>query len=165
MKRLTLIALLFIAGTVTALAQKNTVVGKWRPSSYIAEGMTVNLENPAETKKLLAEQMKKGTGTEPDSAQIEMIYNMVAGMISKMTLEFTDKGQAYVNVPDMAGTGMPTADTSTYVADYSKGIFTTTSKNEDGTLKKETSKFSFEGELLVVENTDKGEIIKLKRVK
>ena len=163
MKRICLIAFLIVTGTVATFAQQKTMVGKWKLSSISTGGMNVNVDNPAETKKLLADQIKKGTGTEPDSAQVEMMYNMVAPMFSSMTLEFTDKGIAYYTIPSPAGT--PTSDTASYVADYTKGTFTTTSKEEDGTDKKETSKFSFDGELLVVENAEKGEVIKLKRVK
>jgi hypothetical protein len=159
MKRLTLIAFLIAAGTASALAQSKTLVGKWKLSSISTEGITVNVDNPAETKKLLAEQMKKA-GQPSDSAQIEMMYNMVAPMFSSMTIEFTDKGKAFFYVPGPSGA---TSDTASYVADYTKGTFVTTSKTESGTEKKETSKFSFEGALLVVENEEKGELIKLKR--
>ena len=160
MKRLTLIALLFVAGSMAAIAQ-NSLVGKWKLSSYSGEGVNVNLDNPAETKKTFAEQLKKETGKETDSAQIEMVYNIVVPMFNSMTIEFTNKGKAYFNMPNAMGVSV--ADTVTYSADYTKGIFTTTSKTEDGNEKKETSKFSFKGALLVVENTEKGEIIKLKR--
>ena len=161
MKRLTLIALLFVVGTMAAMAQKNTIVGKWKLSSYTGEGMTVNVDNPAESKKQLAEQMKKGTGTEPDSAQVEMIYNSIAPMFAAMTFEFTDKGKAFVTVPD--ATGSSKTDTASYVVDYTTGTFTVTTKDA-GKDKVDSNKFRFDGELLAVE-TDKGEVIKFKRAK
>ena len=108
--------------------------------------------------------MKTATGKDADSAQIEMIYNMAAGTISKMIFEFTDKGKIIASVPDMTGMGMPASDTAAYVVDYEKGVFTTTSK-EDGNEKNETSKFHFDGEFLVVDYGSKGEVFKLKRMK
>jgi hypothetical protein len=165
MKRLTIICFLLAAGTITAFSQKNTVVGKWKPVSFTTQGISVNLDNPAETKKLIAGQISTATGKEADSAQVEMMYNMVAGMISKMSFEFTSKGQAISSIPDMAGMGIPTTDTASYVVDYEKGIITATSKQEDGTEKKEVSKFHFDGEFLVVDYDGKGEIFKLKREK
>jgi hypothetical protein len=159
MKRLTLIAVLFIAGSLAATAQ-NSLVGKWKLSSFIGEGTNVNLDNPAETKKALAEQLKKETGKDADSAQIEMMYNIVVPMFNSMTFEFTNKGVAYYSMPNEMG--LTVADTTAYVADYTKGILTTTSK-KDGTEKKESNKFRFEGGFLVIEDTDKGETFKLKK--
>ena len=158
MKRLTLIAFLIVAGTFSAFAQ-NSIVGKWKLSSFSGDGVTVNVDNPAETKRVLAEQLKKA-GQPSDSAQVEMMYNMVAPMFTSVTIEFTNKGQAYFNMPSPAG---GVTDTATYVVNHANSTFTTTSKTESGNEKKEISKYSFEGALLVVENTEKGEIIKLKR--
>lgn len=162
MKRLSLIAFLLVAGTISALAQGNTVVGKWKLSTFSTDGLTVNVDNPAETKKLLADQLKKATGSEPDSAQLEMMYNMVVPMFSSMSLEFTDKGKAIFNIP--GPDGKVASETGTYEIDNSKGTLSTVFKKEDGTEKKETLKFSFDSGLLVVENGDKGEITRLKRV-
>ena len=162
MKRLSLIALLLVAGTISALAQGNTVVGKWKLSTFTTDGLTVNVDNPAETKKLIASQLKKATGTEPDSAQVEMMYNMTVPMFSSMSLEFTDKGKAVFN---MAGQdGKVNSEAGTYELDKTKGTISTVFKNEDGTEKKETLKYSFDSGFLVVENPERGEITKLKRV-
>ena len=160
MKRLTLIVFMIIAGTTSVLAQNKSIIGKWKLSSFSGQGMNVDLDNPAETKKLIAEQMSK-QGT-IDSAQLEMSYNMLISMFGSIAFEFTDKGKAYFTKPSPFG-GEPVMDTVTYVADLKTGLFVTTQKTPGGEEKKDTGKISFDGDLLVMENSEEGVVLKLKR--
>ena len=160
MKHLLLIAFLVMAGT--AFAQKNTVVGKWGFASISTPDITVDLENPAEAKKYLVEQVKKESGTTPDSAQIEMAYTMMTSMFNQMTFEFNKEGKATFSAVGMDGS--TESETVQYTVDYDKGTLTTI-EMEDGKEKKETMKIRFEGDYLYMTKAEKNETIKVKKVK
>jgi hypothetical protein len=162
MKQMVLVAFLFLAGIGSAVAQKNSIVGKWTISSFSGDGMEINLDKPEATKKALAEQLKGATGSEPDSAQVEMTYKMLSSVFSTMVFEFNADGKAIFQAAGPMGEAK--SDTASYVVDYAKGTITTTSK-EDGEEKKESGKIRFEGDLMVWEQDGKKEIIRLKRIK
>jgi hypothetical protein len=162
MKKFLMIALLVVAGTSVAFAQKNSVVGKWQITGFSSEGMSIDLENPASGKKVLAEQLKKETGQTPDSATIEMTYNMMASMFSSMSCEFTQDGQAIFSMPDESGNTKK--DIAKYTVDYTAGTLTTI-ESKDGKQETDVMKIKFEGEYLSLDNTKKGEVLKIKRIK
>lgn len=160
MKHILLIGLLVVAGTT--FAQKNSVVGKWGFAAISTPDFSIDLENPAATKKYLADEVKKESGTVPDSAQLEMAYNMMSMMFKEMSFDFAADGKAVFTA--MGEDGGPKTESVKYTVDYAKGTLTTI-ETEDGKEKNETVKIRFEGDYLIMENTVKGETVKVKRVK
>jgi len=153
---------LSLAFVFSAQAQNKTIVGKWMISSFSGDGLSIDLDNPSVTKKTLAEQLKKEMGAEPDSSQIEMTYQMIIPMFNAMTFTFTTDGKAIYQTVDK--NGQLISDTASYSADFTKGILTTVSK-EGSEEKKESSGISFENDYLVLHHNERGEVIKLKRIK
>src|SRR5215212_3115453 len=129
LQRSLLIVLVVIIGTASANAQKNSIVGKWKVASLNVEGLSIDLENPEATRKLLADQIQKESGKTPDSATISMAYNMMTMIFEGMRMEFTASGKGIYVIPDPSS-GMKT-DTANYTVDYTKGVLNTVSK-EDG---------------------------------
>lgn len=161
MKQL-VVVFLSLALVFSAEAQNKTIVGKWMLSSFSGDGLSVDLENPTTTRKALAEQLKAQMGTEPDSSMIELTYQMLVPTFNAMSVTFTSDGKA---IYQSAGkNGQVISDTASYTADFTKGILTTVIKT-GGEEIKEVGAISFENELLVIRHEEKGEIIKMKRVK
>jgi len=162
MKHLLLVAFLAVAAGGQALAQKNSIVGKWNFASLSTPEFSFDLENPAATKKMIIEEVKKEGGAPLDSAMLDMAFNMMASAFKSMSFEFTADGQAVFSAPGEEG-GLK-KDIASYTVDYTKGTLTTT-ENIDGAEKKETIRISFAGDYLTMENVEKKEIIKVKRAK
>jgi hypothetical protein len=162
LQRSLFIGLLVIIGSGSAMAQKNTVVGKWKVAAIDIVGLSIDLENPVAAKKLLADQIKQ-SGQSADSATIEMAYSAMTMMLDKMYIEFTSDGKGIYVIPDpMAGTK---TDTAAYTVDYEKGLLNTV-KKEGGVDKKEQANIKFDGDYLtMVKNNEEKDTIKLKRVK
>lgn len=163
MKKQWLIVVAAVLLSVASFAQKNSIVGKWQIASIKTNGLDMNLENPAALKKMMSEQMEK-EGQKPDSAQLEMVFNMLTAVFNGMRMEFKADGTANFVVPNGQG-GEPKTEIAKYTADYTKGVLTTVS-NQKGTEKKEDMTFKFEGEYLILHKEDKGEegeTIKLKK--
>jgi hypothetical protein len=163
MKKQWLFALVAVLLSVASFAQKNSVVGKWQIASIKTGGLDMNLENPADLKKMMSEQMEK-EGRKPDSAQLEMVFNMLTAVFNGMRMEFKADGTANFVVPNPQG-GEPKTELAKYTADYAKGIMTTVS-TQKGTEKKEDMSFKFEGEYLILHKEGKGEegeTLKLKK--
>jgi hypothetical protein len=161
MKRLLLAGLVVLLGTVGAMAQ-NSIIGKWKVASVNAEGMTIDLEKPENTKKLLAAQFAKESGKEADSATINQMYTMFTTVFQGMSIEFTKSGMGIFTMSNPRESGVKT-DTARYTVDYAKGIMNTVSK-EEGKEKHEQMNIKFEGEYLVMAK-EEGETIRLKRSK
>ena len=162
MKRLFLFALLAVMACGAAVAQKNSVVGKWKIASINVDGMDLDLENPASIKKMLTEQIQKESGQVPDSNTVNMAYSMMAQALEGMRLEFTAGGKGFFEMPNPMGATQK--DTCSYTMDYATGIMKTVD-TKDG--KKEQMTFQFVGDYLVMTKQEaKGpEVVKLKRVK
>lgn len=163
MKNILLVALFAIIATSSGYAQKNTIVGKWKFASLSTPDFSMDVENPASTKKILLEEIKKEGGQAPDSATLEMAVNMMSSAFKSMSFEFTESGDAIFIAPDADGDGTKT-EKAKYTVDYDKGIFTTIEMVE-GKEKKETVKISFNGDYMTMENAEKKEVIKVKRDK
>jgi hypothetical protein len=161
MKKSFLVLVLFVFCGISALyAQTNSLVGKWKVASFKAEGIELDLENPEQIKKIMKEQMLKESGKAADSAQLEMIYQILTSTFSQIQMEFTRDGKAKFIVPNTGETDKP--KDATYTVDYTKGTLTTIEKGGV----KENLTFTFEGEYLVLTNPAKGnETFKLKRQK
>jgi hypothetical protein len=162
MKHILLIAFMAILGTGSVYAQKNTIVGKWKFASLSTPDFSMDIENPASTKKFLLEEIKKEGGQAPDSATLEMAVNMMSAAFKSMSFEFTESGDAIFIAPDEDGGTK--AEKAKYTVDYAKGTFTTI-ETVDGKEKKETIKISFNGDYMTMENVEKKEVIKVKRDK
>ena len=147
---------------VVGSAQTKSVVGKWKIASLQTPEMNIDLEDPASVRKMMSDQMEKGSGQKPDSAQLEMIVNMLTSTFRDLRMEFTSAGVANFTVPNPAGEAK--SEKGTYTADYAKGVLTTTMK--DGKQdKKETFNIRFEGDYLILGKTGEGssETLKLKK--
>jgi hypothetical protein len=147
---------------IPAVAQNKTVVGKWTVVGVNAEGMDIDLENPAKSKQQLAIQMQKETGAKADSASVEVAFATMASMIDGMTVEFTSKGKGIFFIP--LPSGEIKSDTASYTVDYAKGVMNTSSM-EGGVQVKDKLKIKFEGDYLTMINEEKNEAIKVKRIK
>ena len=148
--------------SIPVLAQKNNLVGKWSIISLDADGISINLEKPEESKLLFAAQIEKETGSKPDSVMVETAYASLSLMFASMNVEFTPAGKGIFTVP--LPSGEVKKDTSTYTVDYTNGILNTVSI-EEGLQKKDKIKIKFEGDYLTVINEEKNETIKVKRSK
>src|SRR5688572_12909976 len=141
------IALFILLLSVPALAQKNSVVGKWTIVSLDAEGISINLEKPEESKLRLAAQIEKKTGSKPDSAVLENAYAEMSSLVTGTIVEFTSSGKGIFYAP--MGSGEIKKDTATYTVDYEKGILNTISL-EEGQQINVITKIKFEGEYLTL---------------
>ncbi len=153
---------LSLAVVFSAQAQNKTIVGEWKISSFSGDGLSIDLENPSASKKALGEALKKEMGSEPDSSMIELTYNMLVPTFNSMSITFLNDGKAIYQSADKNGKII--SDTASYTADLTKGLLTTITK-EGEAEKKETGVISFENDLLVIRHDDRGETIKLKKVK
>ena len=159
---------LFIAGIVVLMAaggvqaQSNTIVGKWKIASLQGGGLSLDLENPENTRKALAEQIAKESGKPADSATLAQTLTMFTSMFENMSLEFTKDGKGIYIMGD--GMGGTKSDTATYTVDYAKGIVKTVSK-EEGQAKNEEMTIKFEGDYLTMVKVTDGETVKLRRIK
>jgi hypothetical protein len=157
-----IVAVFIMVLSIPAIAQKKTVVGKWKIVSLDAEGISINLEKPEESKLIFAAQIEKESGSKPDSAMVENAYSSLSTMFATMQLEFTTTGKGIYSVP-LPG-GDVKKDTATYTVDYTKGILNTTTI-EEGKKKTDNIKIKFEGDYLIMINDEKKETIKVKRSK
>lgn len=164
MKKQLLLFVLTLVLAVSGSAQTKSVVGKWKIASLQTAEMNINLEDPQSIRKMMADQMEKGSGQKPDSAQLEMIVNMLTSTFRDLRMEFTAEGEANFTVPNPQG-GEAKSEKGTYTADYAKGVMTTTMK-EGATNKKENFNIRFEGDYLILGKTGDGpsETLRLKKV-
>jgi len=162
MKKFFMFAMLVIAGAGAARAQGNSIVGKWTIVAFNGSGMSIDFNDEAGTKKAMAQKMKEQTGQTPDTAQINMIYNMVVPTLKNTVFEFTSGGKAIYQTTSPSGEKM--SDTATYKLDAAKGTITTTAMVE-GSQKTEVGKYRWEGSTLVLQQSDRDEVIKLKKMK
>src|SRR5215204_4191057 len=102
LSRLT-VAVFIMALSMPAVAQKKSLVGKWTIVSLDAEGISINMEKPAESKRIFASQIEKETGSKPDSAMVENAYASLSSMFATMKLEFTSTGKGIYHVPLPSG--------------------------------------------------------------
>ena len=89
--------------SIPVLAQKNNLVGKWSIISLDADGISINLEKPEESKLLFAAQIEKETGSKPDSVMVETAYASLSLMFASMNVEFTPAGKGIFTVPLPSG--------------------------------------------------------------
>ena len=156
------IVLFILLLSVPALAQKNSLVGKWTIVSLDVLGMTINLEKPAESKLKIASHIEKEKGSKPDSVVVENAYAEMKSMFAGTIVEFTSSGKGiyYVTLPS----GEIKIDSATYVVDYDKGILTTISF-EEGQQINVITKIKFEGEYLTLIKGEQQELVVFKRSK
>ncbi len=159
MKHILFIGALLIASTFSSFSQQTkSVVGKWKLSKVLVEGMTIDVENPEATKKELAKQIEAESGQKPDPAMLDQIMDGMMTAFKDSYMEFKADGKV-----KLSGTtaGQTQVEEETYKVDYKTGIITTTGKDN----KKQTMKFKFVGNNLVLDTDEGGKktILTLKR--
>lgn len=158
MKQILFIGALLIASTFSFAQQTKSVVGKWKMSKVLIEGITIDVDNPEATKKELAKQIEAESGQKPDPAMLDQIMEGMMAAFKDSYMEFKADGKV-----KLSGTtaGQTQIEEETYKVDYKTGIITTTGKDN----KKQTMKFKFVGNNLVLDTNEGGKktVITLKR--
>lgn len=150
MKHILFIGALLVASTFSCFAQQSkSVVGKWKFAKVVADGITIDIDNPEATKKEVAKQIETQTGQKPDDATIDMAMEMMMAAFKDSYMEF--KADGTLKMYGSMG-GQSQVEEETYKVDYKAGTITTTTKNK----KAETMKFRFAGNNLVLDTKEGG---------
>jgi len=150
MKHILLIgAILLVSNFASFGQQTKTVVGKWRISKIVTPELTIDVDNPAVTRKELEKQIEAGSG---QKASAEMIDQAMEGIMAGMKDSYFEfKADGKVKMGGAMNTG-GTVDDETYTVDYKAGTITVVSKGN----KKEIFNFKFVGNDLILDITEEG---------
>jgi hypothetical protein len=165
MRHLFLLLFLATLAAGTFAQHTNSVIGKWKLVKLATQDGTVyEVDNPAAMKKLLAKQMKEESGADPDSAALNLTYELVMPGFEAMTFAFTNNGK--MTFTSMDDDGAIKTDVSTYTVNYKKGEIIS-KYTEDGQKVEEVLKLKFSGAYLIIITDDGTEktTLTLKKVK
>lgn len=162
MKKILMMALLLTGLYGTGFAQTKSIVGKWKFAQVSSNGVTFDLEHPETIRKTLADEMAKQTGGPADTAQVNKTYDMLVGALSGIVMEFNASGTGLVSHTDPGG--KRSSDSLSYIADYPNNVLTTFER-KDGSDKKTDLDMKFEGDYLTLTDKEKGEVVKLRRIR
>lgn len=148
MKYLIQLFALFTLSFNLAAQQPGTVVGKWSIVKIKVDGLVLDPANPEKTKKDLAVQMEKDTGTKPSASEVNEAYEELLNAFTATTFEFTTDGKAITRTVDG---DEKLEEVSKYTVDYTKGtLVTTTWYKEDNYTEKRSANIRFVNGLLVM---------------
>jgi len=158
MKRIFFFAVL-TALSFSVFAQEKSVVGKWKLTKLNSQGVTFNIEDPAQMKSELTKQFE-ASGQPVDSNMVNMVFNQLYLSLSTLTFDFGSDGKLLI---DAKSEDAPKKEEENYTVDYTKGVITSKSKEKEQKIG-----FKFEGETLILTVEDspgKSSVLSFKKLK